>query len=101
MGFWDSFHAGVAGGLAGNTAQAHRFFGEIAGTDDQRDWAQAAAALAREYSLALEALPDFRLRIDAVIRRAQSGCDFRGSLTSYWSERVAAKPGAASESGGM
>lgn len=71
MGFWDSFHAGLASGLAGESAQAHRFLGEVAGTDDQRDWAQSAASLAREYSLALEDLPGFRLRIGTVIRRAR------------------------------
>jgi hypothetical protein len=70
-GFWDSFHAGVACGLAGEKAQARRFFGEVADTDDEHDWAQAAAALAREYSLAIQALSEFRLRIEAVIRRAR------------------------------
>ncbi len=71
MGFWDNFHAGVACGLAGDTTQARRFFGEVAGTDDQRDWAQAAASLAREYSIALEDIPGFRVRIETVIRRAR------------------------------
>jgi hypothetical protein len=71
MGFWDKFHAGVACGLAGDAARAGHFFGEVAGTDDQRDWAQATAALAREYSLALEDLHGFRRRIEAVIRRAR------------------------------
>ena len=70
-GFWGNFHAGVACGLAGKTAQARRFFREFAATDEQQDWAIAAAALAREYSLAIPALPEFRLRIEAVIRRAR------------------------------
>jgi len=72
MGFWDGFHAGVACGLAEDTAQAARLFNEVAGTDDQRDWAQAAALLARKYSVALEDLPSFRRRIEAVIRHARS-----------------------------
>jgi hypothetical protein len=68
---WDNFHAGVACALAGDSDQAHRFFGEVASTDDQRDWAQAAASLAREYSLALKDLAGFRARIQAVIHRAR------------------------------
>ncbi len=71
MGFWDSFNAAIACGLAGETAQARRFFGEVAGTDGQQDWAQAAASLAREYSLAIEDLSGFRRRIEEVIRRTR------------------------------
>jgi hypothetical protein len=71
MGFWDNFHAGVACGLAGNTTQSRYFFSKVAGTDGQQDWVQAAASLARGYSLALEDLPGFRCRIEAVIRRAR------------------------------
>jgi hypothetical protein len=70
-GFWESFHAGVACGLAGETAQAARFFKEVAGTMEEREWAQSAASLAREYSLAMEDLPGFRRRIGVTIRRAR------------------------------
>jgi len=70
-GFWDSFHAGVACGLAGDSAPAKQFLDEVAGTDDQRDWAQAAATIAREYSLAVEDSARFRRRIEEIIRRAR------------------------------
>jgi hypothetical protein len=70
-GFWDSFHAGVACGLAGDTVQGGRFLEQVAGTDDQQDWAQSVAALAREYSLTLADLPTFRRRIKDVIHRAR------------------------------
>ena len=69
--FWDSFHAGVACGLAGEADQAKRFLGEVTGTDDCRDWVQAAALLAREYSSAVEDVPGFRRRIEGVIGRAR------------------------------
>jgi hypothetical protein len=71
-GFWDFFHAGVACGLVGESAQAKQFLGQVAGTSEQTDWAQAAASLAREYSLALEDLPGFRRRIEDVIHRARN-----------------------------
>lgn len=71
MGLWDSFHAGVASGLVGNVARATRFFRDVASTNDQRDWAQAAASLARDYSQALEDVPGFRLRIESVICRTR------------------------------
>ncbi|MBN8927928.1 MAG: hypothetical protein J0H19_15045 [Rhodospirillales bacterium] len=71
MGFWDRFNAGVACALAGDTAAARRFLGEVAGTDDRRDWAQAAASLAREYSLAVADVAGFRRRIEVVVHRAR------------------------------
>jgi len=71
MGFWDCFHAGVACGLSGDTAQAGRFFDKVAGTDDKQDWVQVVVSLAREYSRALTDLPAFRRRIEGVIRRAR------------------------------
>jgi hypothetical protein len=70
-GFWDTFHAGVASGLVGDPTRARGYFDEVAGTDDRQDWAQAAASLAREYSLAVGDLPGFRRRIEEVIRRAR------------------------------
>ncbi|MBX7103870.1 MAG: hypothetical protein K1X57_07300 [Gemmataceae bacterium] len=69
--FWDYFHAGVACGLAGKVSEARRLLSEVAGTDNQLEWAQAAASLARDYSGALGDLAGFRLRIEAVIRRTR------------------------------
>jgi hypothetical protein len=70
-GFWDTFHAGIACGLVGESVQAADFFGEVASTDDQRDWVQAAASLAREYSRALVDVRGFRVRIVDVIGRTR------------------------------
>ena len=69
MGFWDTFHAAMACGLSGNVVAARRFFEEVAATDDPRNWAQVAAALAREYSQELSDLAGFRDRIKEVIFR--------------------------------
>jgi hypothetical protein len=70
-GFWDSFHAGVGCGLVGELDEARRFFGDVVNTDDVRDWAQAAALLAREYSAALADVAGFRARIASVIHRTR------------------------------
>jgi hypothetical protein len=47
------------------------FFAEIAGTDDRRDWAQAAASLADAYASTLEDLITFRRRFKEVVSRAR------------------------------
>ena len=68
---WESFHAGVACGLSGYATLAKRFFSLVADTGDTRDWAQAVASLARDYSLAVEDVSGFRCRIEQVIRRTR------------------------------
>jgi hypothetical protein len=70
-GFWSTFHTAVACGLSHNKVDAMRFFEEVAGTDDDRDWAQAAACLAREYATELEDPAGFRHRIREVVLRTR------------------------------
>lgn len=70
-GFWSSFHAGVACGLSGQPAAARRFFEAVASTDDDSEWVQAAASLAREYCGDLEDPARFQHRIKEVVLRTR------------------------------
>lgn len=70
--FWDTFHAGMSCGLAGEMAQAARFFDEVINTDDQREWAQAAVSRARAYSQMLVDVSEFRRYIEGVIRQSRA-----------------------------
>lgn len=70
-GFWTTFDAAVACGLAGRSSEAKRLFEEVVRTDERQDWALAAVSLAREYMSAVDDLPGFRSRIEDVVRRTR------------------------------
>lgn len=70
-GLWTTFHAAVACGLAGRSADAKRLFEEVMRTDERQDWAQIVVASAREYTSVVDDVPGFRNRIEDVVRRTR------------------------------
>src|SRR5262249_37205348 len=70
-GFWDTFHAGVASGLAGDPARGRGYFDEVACTDDWRDWPRPRRRSHGTTPGGVGDLPAFRHRIEGVLRRAR------------------------------
>ena len=70
-GFWDEFNAGMACALSGDAVSARSFLNVVAGTNDSRDWAKAAAAVARKHCEELGNVQEFQRAIKDVVRRTR------------------------------
>ena len=71
LGLWGLFHAGVACGLCGDTANAARFFDRLAGSEASYDWDQKLVSLANNYQLIVKDRDQFRATIKNVVRNAR------------------------------
>jgi len=70
-GIWDEFNVGIASALSGDMATARSFLNAVAATNDSRDWAKAAAAVAGKYCEELGNAQEFQRAIKDVVRRTR------------------------------
>lgn len=66
---WDTYHAGIACALAGNSLEARGLFEEVATNSIQFEYGRLLAAIAREYSVDAPNTAGFRDRIKEVVLR--------------------------------
>lgn len=79
-GFWPSFNAGIACGLAGYTDEAKRFFSRVNTDGDDRDWVVRAAETAANYQERIEDSVGFRRHILRIIKKTQAALHLEEAL---------------------
>jgi hypothetical protein len=70
-GFWPSFHAAMACGIAGRVSAAHSFFVRVIETEDDRDWVFAARAEAKRLDSVVTDTEAFRKIVIEKVARAR------------------------------
>jgi hypothetical protein len=72
MEFWDSYHAAIATGLAGDADASLRSFARVLAEDPWVPWVQAAQAIARELSETVTDPVEFRARVCTLIAQTRA-----------------------------
>ena len=71
-GGWSSYHAGIAAGLAGDTAAAHHQLTSVAAAEPTTSWQKDQIHQARELSELLDDHPTFLARITSTVVTARA-----------------------------
>jgi hypothetical protein len=71
-GFWPSFNAAIACALSGSVDEAHRFLSATIYADDDRDWALAAKADARELDAVAADTLRFRSLVEERVQQTRA-----------------------------